>query len=393
MNLRPIISDDTTDTHAITFSPDTSTIASGCGDGSVRVYAAAAGRRLFRLQNGTSPITSVQFKPELSPTEPLQILSASSAGVVTRWHASRGTILSTFTLPTEIYNLKYAPDASIYAAAGKDKAIRIFDENTNSQLCELRGGSNVLQTAGHSNRIFSVEFDKLNHNILYSSGWDNTVQIWDIRCGHSVSSIHDVQVCGDSLDSAENLLLCGSWRQRAALQVFDLRNLQSALKDILEVKYDYSKAFDAQNSQQIAPVEIIKTVHFNSEKGVKKQIPEIDFSQLIQRQLAEVENLEDGEIPQTSRIPSIEHFEELQAPAENLHPTLVYAARFNQKAKNLVFGAGSGGNAVKIIDWEQDRIISEVVAPGACFCGASSACGRFGAFAGAGFGVQIFGFE
>lgn len=34
---------------------------------------------------------------------------------------------------------------------------------------------------GHSNRVFSVKFDKDDENLLVSGGWDNTIQIWDLR--------------------------------------------------------------------------------------------------------------------------------------------------------------------------------------------------------------------
>ena len=34
---------------------------------------------------------------------------------------------------------------------------------------------------GHSNRIFCVKFDPSENNRIVSGGWDNTVQIYDVR--------------------------------------------------------------------------------------------------------------------------------------------------------------------------------------------------------------------
>jgi COMPASS component SWD3 len=44
---------------------------------------------------------------------------------------------------------------------------------------ELIGGG--TGEPGHSNRIFSVKFDKEEENLLISGGWDRSVKVWDIR--------------------------------------------------------------------------------------------------------------------------------------------------------------------------------------------------------------------
>ena len=40
-------------------------------------------------------------------------------------------------------------------------------------------------TTGHSNRVFSLKFVAEDPNLLVSGGWDNTVQVWDVRAGLS----------------------------------------------------------------------------------------------------------------------------------------------------------------------------------------------------------------
>ena len=34
-------------------------------------------------------------------------------------------------------------------------------------------------------------------NVLLSGGWDNTVQVWDVRAGQSVRSIFGPHICGE----------------------------------------------------------------------------------------------------------------------------------------------------------------------------------------------------
>lgn len=72
---------------------------------------------------------------------------------------------------------------------------------------------------GHSNRIFSVKFNQVNPNILFSGGWDNTMQVYDIREKGPVASIFGPHVCGDAIDVRNDgyTVLTGSYRQDDAL--------------------------------------------------------------------------------------------------------------------------------------------------------------------------------
>jgi WD40 repeat protein len=70
--------------------------------------------------------------------------------------------------------------------------------------------------------VFSVKFHPSEAgNVLVSGGWDNTVQIWDVRVGYSVRSIYGPHICGDSLDVAGDEILTGSWRPEDQLELWD----------------------------------------------------------------------------------------------------------------------------------------------------------------------------
>ena len=64
------------------------------------------------------------------------------------------------------------------AVAGKDCRIRIYDEATKSLTMTMKM---LGENPGHSNRIFSVKFSPYNPNLLVSGGWDNTLQLNDLR--------------------------------------------------------------------------------------------------------------------------------------------------------------------------------------------------------------------
>ena len=67
---------------------------------------------------------------------------------------------------------------TVLAAAGRDLHIRIFDETTKSLAMTIKEKGDL---PGHSNRIFALKFNPIDENVLCSAGWDNTVQVNDLR--------------------------------------------------------------------------------------------------------------------------------------------------------------------------------------------------------------------
>lgn len=107
--------------------------------------------------------------------------------------------------------MDYNSEGSKFVTAGKDTAIRVYDEATKSLLLTMKGiksssliyskcyknyiefwrslggsGYSIKSAPGHSNRIFSCKVLADEENLILSGGWDNTVQLWDIRIGYAV---------------------------------------------------------------------------------------------------------------------------------------------------------------------------------------------------------------
>lgn len=152
------------------------------------------------------------------------LLGCQSNGIVSHFNTSRGQLISSFQVtqkesdydsddtakPTEIYCCKYNQDGSGFALGGKDGSIRLYDEYTQKIMLRLKDGDGKT-CVGHSNRVFSVIYSDTDLNILYSGGWDHTVQIWDQRVGHAVQSIHECHIYGDSLDIRNQVLMVGNY--------------------------------------------------------------------------------------------------------------------------------------------------------------------------------------
>jgi WD40 repeat protein len=146
-------------------------------------------------------------------------------GKITHWHTATGKALHTMEeKDNPIMCLDYSKDGMLFATAGNDKHVKLYDDNTKTLLKIMKPGS--FNQPGHSNRIFAVNFHKENPNLIASGGWDNTIQFYDVRQGTIVNSIYGPHICGDSIDMKGDYLLTGSWAVKDQLQLWDLRMLK-----------------------------------------------------------------------------------------------------------------------------------------------------------------------
>jgi len=176
--------------------------------------------------DGPLPTTQLRWRPHSAQSKTKSVLISVNAefdGQIQHWHIKSGKCLHTITEKgNQLFCLDYFADGSQFATAGKDRLVRVYDEATKRQVQTLQGGD-LKETAGHSNRVFSLKYHPLQPNLIVSGGWDNTVQVWDLRMGHSVRSLWNCYLCGDSVDFTQDgsQILTGSWRTEDALQLWD----------------------------------------------------------------------------------------------------------------------------------------------------------------------------
>lgn len=207
------------------FDPEDRYIALGYGDGAVRIYNLETGKQSFTLAGASfesdheMPITCVRWRPQSKQLKTMNVLvSAQADGSLKHWHATSGKCLHARNDNPEnhLYAIDFSPDGTYLATAGRDCHVRLYDESTKSLFMTLKERGDL---PGHSNRIFSVKFNQVNPNILFSGGWDNTMQVYDIREKGPVASIFGPHVCGDAIDVRNDgyTVLTGSYRQDDAL--------------------------------------------------------------------------------------------------------------------------------------------------------------------------------
>jgi COMPASS component SWD3 len=163
------------------------------------------------------------IKPKIFSLLPVtiswKITILDSDGTLRHWHVTSGKCVHvTEEDQNQIYAIDYRDDADVFATTGRDSKVRVYDETTKTLISTHFGGRGDV-TAGHVNRVFALKFHPNDKNLLISGGWDNTIQLWDLRCDHAIRSIFGPHVCGDSIDLFGDTLLTGSWRPEEQLQV------------------------------------------------------------------------------------------------------------------------------------------------------------------------------
>jgi WD40 repeat protein len=206
-------------------SEDNTILGCALSDGHVGLYSFSTGRLSYLLEQSPEnfPATSIRFNTKV----PKSFLVASADGMIREWSTHRYTITwSINENPNQIFSLDLSPDQLTFATAGLDKIIRLYDYESQRIKSTLQRGSEFSDQSlsGHTNRIFSLLFHPTDRNLLFSAGWDDSIQIWDLRTNRSIRSIYGPHVCSDTLDLNGSLLLSGSWRTHDQVQIWDLRN-------------------------------------------------------------------------------------------------------------------------------------------------------------------------
>ncbi|XP_063771077.1 uncharacterized protein LOC134908833 isoform X2 [Pseudophryne corroboree] len=101
-------------------------------------------------------------------------------------------------------------DGSVFATAGRDRNIRLYDSHTNEVLNVLLApdiliGDDLTLTSGHSRRIFALKFHPSEYHLFLTGGWDDSIK--------------------------NNHILTASWVAQNALQLWELRT-RSLIQDV-----------------------------------------------------------------------------------------------------------------------------------------------------------------
>ena len=207
----------------VRISSNNSMVACAMSDGTINLRSFATGRISYSLPHSDEgfAVTALRFNPKYQN----DFVSISSDGIIKGW--ARKVPENVWTLreeENELYALDIHQNGVMMATAGTDAKVRLYNIESQSVTSVLaRKKFDMTTTQGHSDRIYALRFHPDDANLLLSGGWDNTVQIWDVRTGESVGCLPGPHVCGDAIDVTGDTVIAGSWRTHDQLQMFDMR--------------------------------------------------------------------------------------------------------------------------------------------------------------------------
>ena len=153
----------------VAVAPDGSWLATGDGDGTVRIWDAATGRQRAAMTGHTSTITAVAVAPDGS-----WLASGSLDKTVRIWDAATGRQRAVLAGHSNaVRAVAVTPDGSWLASGGVDGTVRIWDAATGEERAVL---------TGHTLAVTAVAVSA-DGSWLVGSGSDGTVRIWDAATG------------------------------------------------------------------------------------------------------------------------------------------------------------------------------------------------------------------
>lgn len=205
------------DTRCVVADPTGERIATGSGDGAVRIKELATGSHSSKLRGHKDRITGLQFTPSGT-----RLLTWGCDNTLRVWDAERGLEIGCIPTSNEqvksgiispngrraaggdssgnielwdtktmrhlpplrghrygISGLAFTPDSRCLVSCSLDETIRIWDLETSQEIALLRG---------HTKSISGIDIDPAGRRIV-SSAYDATVRVWDILTGQELLCI------------------------------------------------------------------------------------------------------------------------------------------------------------------------------------------------------------
>jgi WD40 repeat protein len=175
---------------SITFSPDGSRLVSGSWDNTLRIWNTYSGECEETLKGHTSEVLSVDFSPDGT-----RLVSGSSDGTLRLWNAHTGLCERIIEEHSDLVtSVVFSPDGKHVVSGSFDKTVRLWNVNNRSS-CER-----MLKSHTHWASVITFSLDGMS---LISLG-DDGARLWDAQSGVYKGTLKNHSNCTNNSDPIQN---------------------------------------------------------------------------------------------------------------------------------------------------------------------------------------------
>ncbi|OAG11168.1 WD40 repeat-like protein [Paraphaeosphaeria sporulosa] len=195
---------------SVAFSHDSNRLASGSWDKTVKIWDAYSGECLLTFKGHSNIVLSVAFSHHSN-----RLASASQDGTMKVWNTYSGECLSTLKGHSDaVCSVAFSHDSNRLASASRDCTVKVW---------EAHSGECLLTLKSHSDVCSWVSSVALSHDStrLASASWDKTVQVWDMHSGECLLTLEGHSSFVDSVAFSHNSTWLASTSYDRTIKVWD----------------------------------------------------------------------------------------------------------------------------------------------------------------------------